>query len=238
MRLGNIANFLATEPDLDLAIQYVGLNACQHGFICRIYISSIDRDLNLTHLSSFGYDSEFLEKNNSFSLLTNPLLNQAAHSESLMIVQRDKEFFARFSDLTTSENEMKWKTTIFLPLLPSFAATISTQVAVEDNDESRDYFGILQAILNLYLRLSQKNQVDIYPAKNLRTPSDADHLTVRQEEILDHIKSGLTNGAIARRMGYSESLIRQETIVIYRKMGVDGRRELVRKHLFDQSGQN
>ncbi|MFM8844042.1 MAG: hypothetical protein ACKOFJ_07470 [Actinomycetota bacterium] len=44
--------------------------------------------------------------------------------------------------------------------------------------------------------------------------------------------------AIARRMGYSESLIRQETIVIYRKLGVDGRRELVHKHLFDESANN
>ncbi|MEY3318245.1 MAG: Bacterial regulatory protein luxR family, partial [Actinomycetota bacterium] len=41
------------------------------------------------------------------------------------------------------------------------------------------------------------------------------------------IKSGSTNQEIASRMGYSESLIRQETIIIYRKLGISGRRDLL-----------
>jgi DNA-binding CsgD family transcriptional regulator len=236
MRLGNIANFLASEPNIDLATQYLGLNSCQSGFTCRIYISKIDRDLNLNHLSSFGFPATFLEVNSRFSLLTNPLLDQAIHSETLMIVQRDKQYHEKFSELIVQDEDSKWKTTIFLPLLPNFAATISTQVAVEDNEESREYFGILQAIINLYLQLSFKVDNSISPEK--ASIQDQGVLTSRQEDILDHIKSGLTNGAIARRMGYSESLTRQETIVIYRKLGVDGRRELVRKHLFDESANN
>jgi DNA-binding NarL/FixJ family response regulator len=53
-------------------------------------------------------------------------------------------------------------------------------------------------------------------------------LTERQSLILDLIKEGKTNIAIADRLGYSESLIRQETMVIYQKLGVDGRREITR----------
>ncbi|NCV35144.1 MAG: hypothetical protein EBW66_06130 [Actinobacteria bacterium] len=45
--------------------------------------------------------------------------------------------------------------------------------------------------------------------------------------ILKMIQSGDTNQIIAERMGYSESLIRQETILIYRKLGISGRRDLV-----------
>ena len=51
-------------------------------------------------------------------------------------------------------------------------------------------------------------------------------LTERQEIILLMIKEGLTNISIAERMGYSESLIRQETMVIYQKLGIDGRKEI------------
>jgi DNA-binding NarL/FixJ family response regulator len=36
----------------------------------------------------------------------------------------------------------------------------------------------------------------------------------------------LTNAQIAHEIGYSESLIRQETVVIYRKLGVSGRKEI------------
>lgn len=52
-------------------------------------------------------------------------------------------------------------------------------------------------------------------------------LTTRQETILELIKSRHTNSTIAIRLGYSESLVRQETIAIYRKLGVEGRREIL-----------
>jgi DNA-binding CsgD family transcriptional regulator len=51
-------------------------------------------------------------------------------------------------------------------------------------------------------------------------------LTPRQWAIKDAMLRGLTNGAIAREMNFSESLIRHETIRIYSKLGINGRKEL------------
>jgi DNA-binding NarL/FixJ family response regulator len=50
-------------------------------------------------------------------------------------------------------------------------------------------------------------------------------LSERQELILKMISEGRTNAAIADVLGYSESLIRQETIRIYAKLGCSGRNE-------------
>lgn len=50
-------------------------------------------------------------------------------------------------------------------------------------------------------------------------------LTERQNLILKLIAEGRTNAAIADVLGYSESLIRQETIKIYGKLGCSGRNE-------------
>jgi DNA-binding CsgD family transcriptional regulator len=44
--------------------------------------------------------------------------------------------------------------------------------------------------------------------------------------MVEMIKEGRTNVSIAAILGYSESLIRQETIIIYRKLGISGRNEL------------
>lgn len=44
--------------------------------------------------------------------------------------------------------------------------------------------------------------------------------------ILEMLKEGRTNGSIASVLGYSESLIRQETIIIYKKLGISGRHEI------------
>lgn len=52
-----------------------------------------------------------------------------------------------------------------------------------------------------------------------------DTLTQRQELILKLIAEGRTNNDIADILGYSESLIRQETIKIYATLGCSGRSE-------------
>ena len=51
-------------------------------------------------------------------------------------------------------------------------------------------------------------------------------LTPRQWSIRDAMLRGLTNGEIAREINFSESLIRHETIRIYSKLGITGRKEL------------
>lgn len=51
-------------------------------------------------------------------------------------------------------------------------------------------------------------------------------LTSRQLVVLAEMRRGKSNAAIADDLDYSESLIRQETIEIYRKMGITGRSAL------------
>lgn len=55
---------------------------------------------------------------------------------------------------------------------------------------------------------------------------NVDSLSRRQAEILQLIREGKTNPQIADELGFSESLIRQETVSIYRKLGVSGRKEI------------
>ena len=52
-------------------------------------------------------------------------------------------------------------------------------------------------------------------------------LSSRQEEILTLMAQDLTNAQIAKRIGFSESTVRQETMVLYRYFGVGGRQEAV-----------
>ena len=52
-------------------------------------------------------------------------------------------------------------------------------------------------------------------------------LTARQWNILKSVRRGMTNPEIAQNLGFSESLVRQETMKIYRKLAVNGRKELI-----------
>jgi len=52
-------------------------------------------------------------------------------------------------------------------------------------------------------------------------------LTGRQLTIKSLIEKGFTNPAIADQIGYSESLVRQETMAIYAMLGIAGRKALI-----------
>ncbi len=52
-------------------------------------------------------------------------------------------------------------------------------------------------------------------------------LTSRQKIIVEELRRGKTNATIAHDLNFSSSLIRQETMEIYRKMGISGRKELL-----------
>ena len=47
-----------------------------------------------------------------------------------------------------------------------------------------------------------------------------------QNRILELLKLGKTNKEIAEAIDYSESLVRHETMIIYKKLRVEGRHEL------------
>jgi DNA-binding NarL/FixJ family response regulator len=52
-------------------------------------------------------------------------------------------------------------------------------------------------------------------------------LTSRQWIIAQAMQRGLTNPAIAEELGFSESLVRQESMRIYQKLKIKGRKELI-----------
>lgn len=62
----------------------------------------------------------------------------------------------------------------------------------------------------------------VLPAER-RRGSGIYELTERQSVVLDHICAGRTNAQIAHVVGFSESTVRQETMAIYRTLGVEGR---------------
>ena len=63
------------------------------------------------------------------------------------------------------------------------------------------------------------------------TPASPEDLSDRQLKILSHIQNGQVNLEISKELMLSESTIRQETVRIYRALGVGNRQEAVKKAL-------
>jgi DNA-binding CsgD family transcriptional regulator len=75
--------------------------------------------------------------------------------------------------------------------------------------------------------------VEVRPRLSLQSRANGNghhtpqQLSTRQIQIVQLIGAALTNGQIGKELSLSESTIRQETIKIYKSMGVSGRSEVV-----------
>lgn len=67
------------------------------------------------------------------------------------------------------------------------------------------------------------------PSKGSNREANGEDLTSRQIQILDFMAEGLVNAEIAMKLMLSESTIRQETVRIYRALGVPNRSEAAKK---------
>lgn len=114
-------------------------------------------------------------------------------------------------------------------------------------------FEAVVALIGLYVRLQLAGGVSstrwstvdrrqssdgVATVNERRRPSGIAELTERQTVVLEHICAGRTNAQIAHVVGFSESTVRQETMAIYRTLGVDGRGQaaaIARAHRADLS---
>jgi DNA-binding NarL/FixJ family response regulator len=68
---------------------------------------------------------------------------------------------------------------------------------------------------------------DVVSGDALQAPAVGE-LTARQLRVLSLMAKGMTNGQIARVLAFSESTVRQETMAIFRFLGVHDRRDAVK----------
>ena len=129
---------------------------------------------------------------------------------------------SKFEDHTHAESLEAYSSVLILPLTPVTALGIVFISTPVELSKFQDYFECVRLILSL-----KENRIRFDESRlSSQSPVASRRLTSRQAKIVELIRDGKTNGSIADSLGYSESLIRQETIIIYRKLGVSGRKEL------------
>lgn len=225
--LRRICEDLSTEPDFERAMQLFAINACYSGQVSRLYVGRFHQDLKLKAIAKFEFGtSEQLVRAYEENLIPK-IFEKIIQSNSVHLVPHHRQYRLLFKESVGFEESEHWKTSILIPLLPNFLAVLTTRIEVKESPNVLDYFNSLRAVLQLFLMTKSRSvQLLGYDRKRETNELVGSKLTERQDLILTLIQQGLTNVIIAQRLGYSESLIRQETITIYKKLGVNGRRDL------------
>lgn len=247
-----IVRFLMTRPTTDQICQQLALDVLVRHSPRKVLITLFGPDGSLHVVGEFGLESDETQALRPLSLWEPQPLADAVRTGEPVVVSSSEEAVVYPSILGTGGS---FSPVAVWPLsLPSQRVGAMQLVLAKNPDLAAlraDLTGVT-AVLALYLSLltsiaSSPDQAiallgatdaeSTFPMGDLarlahsgsaRRPAPT-HLTERQDDILQLMARGMTNAQIAKRIGFSESTVRQETMVLYRFFGVGGRQEAVRQ---------
>ena len=227
--LAGIANQINQyQPDIDGILQMFCLRkVADHKFLAAFYLQ-VERDGRL-HLISF-YGAEPFDvglDRGPISIFEN---HPVAEAVRLGRISWSKSQLAK----NKAGSLVAWPVISEERILGVLLALY--EVPFSENEHDLEYFEAIAAIIGgaivKCLPTSPTNGLSrrgvAFPMRSTSNDLSEQDLTERQELVLKLIAEGRTNGDIADILGYSESLIRQETIRIYAILGCSGRNEAAR----------
>lgn len=180
------------------------------GFVQGCHLFGLDRRAQLTKVAGYGVEFDHLE--NTFSIWDgNPVAGAV----------RSKTF--EFTAPTPANRPL-----IVVPLIrgnaPIGAVGLVLEGSVVENPIDADVLKVLDKISGYWLSTIIENP-EANPILKPSQKPEGFALTSRQIQILEFMSQGLVNAEIAPKLLVSESTVRQETVRIYRELGVANRQE-------------
>ena len=193
-----------------------------------IYITELSGDGSLYPVASFGLDKLKIVQWGRFSLSTHLPITECARKGEIVVVRSVEDFFSRFPIAQEIEDVyLDWEAAIAFSMLPFGVALLFLDDQPKDSVDQTRFIETIGALLALqYSRIPAYTGFKGNGGKSKNENHGID-LTERQKLIHQLMFKGFTNAQIAAEVGYSESLVRQETIQIFRVLGVSGRKEII-----------
>ena len=224
--------YLGPEPS-ELCTQ-LATRICPQGELAKVYLAKLNHDGLFRTVAAFGYAKESKIHEYQVGLVRTVPLSDAYLRSEVLILNKD-ELPIKYPTFQTLDQRSPWESLAVTPTASGgYVFVFRLQVPLVISKATQTYFEAIGKILSFYRR--ENVQPVAMPIENsvptsLNDASRQDEfkdrpLTKRQRTILALIQEGLTNSQIAEEIGYSESLVRQETILIYSKLGVRGRVDL------------
>ena len=220
-----LTNFISiSRRSVDDLCRYLVVNTFRKFSPRAIYVGQVDDEGNLALKASYGFTAGYLDQFKTLPLNVNIPVIEAVRTEEIIHIESREDFFHDYPEVTSLGTvDDDWSSAVAVPIQSTGAYFLVLRKNSEINEEVNC---LLQTIAHL-IALSLEA-----PAPALKTKVDqvpvGKTLTHRQEVIKTLLARGFTNAHIAKEIGYSESLVRQETIAIYAALRISGRDELIK----------
>jgi DNA-binding CsgD family transcriptional regulator len=243
-QLAEVSAFVTDASNqLDEILQMLCIKAMSSLHAGALLYAELDHTGVAIPQASFGID--LVDKSGNmptFPISDATPFTDAIRENNIVWINSLPQWPKQYSKMNKVEIPSKFKTLISCPIdaggLPVGSLSAFSHAKLEYEESTAQYLEAISIILaNALLgqRANLRSQLNAStPGRSHFShaepftfdPSEYNQpLTERQNLILKLIAEGRTNAAIADVLGYSESLIRQETIKIYAKLGCSGRNE-------------
>lgn len=231
-------DFMYAKPDIESLTQYLATNICPSGEICRIHVATLHNDGNFRTYSHFGYSTDCPVDSWRIPITEDRPVIDAFRSGRNILANAD-EIIGKYKDFINIDPASPWGSSVMIPTKHPliFGFRRQRQIVPQERAVLSAYFEIVGKVLDLWQPRERADGVSPNSFSDGVQPrlSESRHgnllgkpLTARQKQIVALMAEGQTNLQISQRISFSESLVRQESVVIYAKLGISGRKELMR----------
>ena len=220
-RIQQLIHVLDLNPSVEQIVNFLSKHVDPSGEISGIAWKTVDAEGLFNHGYMAGFKEEMDMSVKVYATDDNPI-SESLRTQKLQMWDME-EMFANYSDSTHRNNLEGYRSGIGLPLTTRSIVGCALNNPVTELRSYEEYFECIRLVLAQWQARQEFGTREFAR----REREESIELTRRQGVILDLIKKSLTNSRIAIELGFSESLIRQETVIIYRKLGVNGRRDLI-----------
>jgi DNA-binding CsgD family transcriptional regulator len=220
-RAQGLIELMAQDPLRAHVMTYLSRELGSTGEATAVAFLQLSRDGALHVVSHEGFEHFDPGKITRLAIDSDRAASEALRSGQLRIFTHDQLRTQR-SELPSDLRE-KWTSSVAIPIGLQSLYFLNFREDVTSIPFFESFIQLIGSLLTSFevqLREKSDGKPDLWYDEKQRL------LSSREERVLTLIREGKTNAQIAFELGYSESLIRQETVSIYRKLGVSGRKDL------------
>ena len=221
-KISEFSNYLASSPKSYNAItQFLVMNTFKDNHLLNGLIMELTEEGLVCPIGGFGLPQAVFEATPDFPINGNLPLTNAIRNNQIIVIQNDPALLLQYPEAAALPDG--WVSGIVIPAYPIGAMFFSASEPFEINHEKEIMFTAVGSLLGLYAsRLPTELLHEAIKVKE-KIRLEQVPLTDRQLVIAGMLERGFSNSQIGLEIGYSESLVRQETISIYKKLNVTGR---------------
>jgi len=222
-RITEFSNFLANKPKSYNAVaQFLVMNTFREEHFLSAIISELTEDGLACPIAGFGWSKEQFDLFPNRSIHAQSPITNSIRANEIVFFANDAEFPTKFPDYILNDPE-EWVSGVAIPVYPIGGMSFVSSQQLELTHETMILLTAIGSLLGLYA--SRLPTELIHEAIKVKEKIHLEQvpLTDRQLVIAGLLERGFSNSQIGLEIGYSDSLVRQETVSIYKKLNVTGR---------------